>query len=216
MEIEITRTEFNEINAKYFDLLKPRVDDALKMAGLQAKDIDEILMIGGSTRIQKVKEIVREIFAPKQPDYTLNADTAVAEGAALIAHEIFFDKRDPVGDIVGKYFGIKAENEISVAIKHNQEMPCNIEKTFVNVRRTNEVQVEIYQGGKPYDEHKQKIKLGEPTKIGNITVSGLGNFGEKEGLIRVFFNIDKNGKLTVTAKNPAGQMAPAKFERNVI
>ena len=108
-------------------------------------------MIGGSSRIPIVKQIIGNMFAPLEPNYELSEDTCVAEGAALLAYEQFKNRPTKKVDIIGKCYGVYTTDGVTVILPHDSRLPAKYEKSFTNSVVADEVTVEIYQGGKPKD-----------------------------------------------------------------
>ena len=82
---QLTRTKFEEINANHFAKIVPIIDKCLADADLTKHQIHDVVMVGGSTRIPKIRELVQGYFQGKNLDHTINPDEAVARGAAIVA-----------------------------------------------------------------------------------------------------------------------------------
>ena len=206
----IDRREFEEICKDLFEKLKIPLDKALQDAKLSSKDIEEIVLVGGSTRIPKIKSFLKEKFGDKcKINDSINPDEAVAYGATLMAAKILF-KRDKkltgfnLLDINPLSLGVATYNDskdkdirnegllMSVIIKRASKIPFTNSEIYTTVEDYQKsAEIKIYEGEKKYV--KSNHLLGE-LLLENLTPKPKGKVKVKVNLF-----IDVNGILIVTA-----------------
>jgi len=202
LNIEITRGTFEEMCQKYFYKCFEIIKQALKDANLKKEQIDDIVLVGGSSRIPKIQEMIQNYFN-KTPHKTINPDEAIASGAAIIGatrnnlNDIEL-KDLKIIDITSLSLGIGLSNgEMDVIIPKNSKIPC---KKTINYRTIKDNQkkiiLKIYQGERKYS--KSNIYLGNCV-LNNIPPKPKGSI-----LINVTFSIDVNGVLKVSAIENSG------------
>ena len=206
----ITRKEFEQECQPLFDRLILPINTALSNGHLGKEDISEVILIGGSTRIPKVKEIINEFFKGKvKINDSINADEAVAYGATLQAEKILYNNDQIISnfhilDITPFSLGVcvlnqskeeeikKLGDEMSVIIKRGTPLPTFNKRNYVTVfDNQTEVNLKIYEGEKKYVKQNHLIK--------ETTIKGLSPKPKGETQISVEFKIDKNGILFVEA-----------------
>ena len=172
---------------------------AIKDAKIEAKDIDQVLLVGGTTRIPSVQNKVKEIFG-KEPSKGVNPDEAVAIGASI--QGAVLDKEAGVGDIVlldvtPLTLGIETMGGVMTKlIESNTTIPCKKTETFSTAAdNQTEVTIHVLQGERPMASQNKSI--------GKFNLTGI--LPAKRGVpqIEVTFNIDANGILNVSAKDKA-------------
>jgi L1 cell adhesion molecule like protein len=196
--IKITRPKFEDLCRDLFEKCIPPITDALKDADLNKEDINEIVMVGGSSRIPKVIEIVKAYFNGKEVNKSIHPDEAVAYGAAIqaaIANNVQDDGLEKLVllDVTPLSLGIELKGgEMDVLIKRNTTIPCKKSTTYQNVRDNQpQVRIKVFQGERKFVKDNQF--LGEfimkipPKKRGEVK-------------IEVTFEEDINGILVVSAK----------------
>ena len=206
----IKRQEFEELCQDLFEKLKIPLDQAIKDAKLTSKDITEIVLVGGSTRIPKIKIFLQEYFGNNcKINDSINPDEAVAYGATLMAAKILI-KRDKalegfnLMDITPLSLGIAVNNEsknpeiqkegllMSVIIKRSTKIPFNNSDIFQTVSdNQTEARIQIYEGEKKYVKYNHIL--------GEMLIKGLPKKPKGQVKIKVKLFIDVNGILTVTA-----------------
>ena len=194
MKIRINRDIFNECCKEYFDKLLPCVKEALRLANYKKEEIDDVVLVGGSTRINKIQNIVKEYFNIKElKTYKCHPDEAVAYGAAYQAAIIngdILNEKLLLFDIVGISLGIETKNgKMEFIIKRGCKIPIHQKKMFTTTQ--NKLIIKIYQGEKEYV--KDNIFLGDII-LDNITKPSTGKIQ-----IEVTFNVDVNSTVIVTA-----------------
>lgn len=197
----ITRQEFVDITQELFDRCLAPVARALSDANMTADNIDEVVLIGGSTRIVKIQEMLKDYFPGKMLSKRINPDEAVAMGAAIqganLAH--ILDERNPklagitLMDVIPMSLGIElANHKMSVLIQRNTTIPYSHTRVYKNNEDyQTEAVIEVFEG-------EEKIAKSNRL-LGRFTVPGLPPRLRGQVQIPVTFSIDANGVLEVTA-----------------
>jgi L1 cell adhesion molecule like protein len=167
LNITITRPKFEDLCRDLFEKCFPPIDDALKDAKLSKTDINEIVLVGGSTRIPKVVEMVKEYFDGKEVNKTINPDEAVALGAAVqaaIVNNVEDDTLEKLVllDVTPLSLGVELKGgEMDILVPRNTSIPCKKSMTYQNVRDDQpQVRVKVYQGeSKTVKRKKVKLEL---------------------------------------------------------
>jgi molecular chaperone DnaK len=194
-EYKLTRAKLEELVADLIERLKQPVDNALKDAKLQAKDIDEIVLVGGMTRMPAVVEKVKSIFG-KDPLKGVNPDEVVAIGAAIQGGVLQGDVKDVLLlDVTPLSLGIETMGGVATKlIERNTTVPTSKSETF-STASDNQPQVEIHvvQG--------EREMAADNKSLGRFILDGIAPAPRGIPQIEVTFNIDANGILHVTAKD---------------
>ena len=208
---KITRKEFEQVCQPLFDKLEIPLKTALSNKNLSKSEINEVVLIGGSTRIPKVKDFIYNFFNKRvQINSSINPDEAVAYGATLQAEKILYNKDNIISnfhilDINPFSLGIavqneskdkeiqKEGNEMSVLIKRGTALPTfNIQTYQTTADNQTEVSLQIYEGEKKYVKYNHLLK--------ETTIKGLTPKPKGKTKISVEFKIDVNGILFVKAE----------------
>ncbi len=194
-EYKLTRSKLEELVADLIDRLAAPVEKAIKDAGLKAKDIDEIVLVGGMTRMPAVVEKVKAIFG-KEPLKGVNPDEVVAIGAAIQGGVLAGDVKDVLLlDVTPLSLGIETMGGVATKlIERNTTVPTSKSETF-STAADNQPQVEIHvtQG--------ERELAADNKSLGRFTLDGIAPAPRGIPQIEVTFNIDANGILNVTAKD---------------
>lgn len=194
-EYKLTRAKLEELVADLIDRLKGPVESALKDAGMKAGDIDEIVLVGGMTRMPAVVEKVKAIFN-KEPLKGVNPDEVVAIGAAIQAGVLQGDVKDVLLlDVTPLSLGIETMGGVATKlIERNTTVPTSKSETF-STASDNQPQVEIHvvQG--------EREMAADNKSLGRFILDGIAPAPRGIPQIEVTFNIDANGILNVTAKD---------------
>lgn len=190
----ISRSKFEQmVNSLVMKTKKP-VLDALKDAKLQPWDIDEVILVGWSTRVPAVMNVVKEIFG-KEAKATVNPDEAVAAGAAIQWGIIQGDVNDILLlDVTPLSLGVEVEGRmVDVVIPRNTTIPVKKNKTYTTaVDNQPAVTIHVLQGERPM--------AADNKALGQFNLEGIPNMRRGEPQIEVTFDIDANGILSVSAK----------------
>ena len=194
-EYTLTRAKLEELVSPLLDRLASPVEKALKDAKLETKDIDEVVMVGGMTRMPAVVEKVKKIFG-KDPMQGVNPDEVVAVGAAIQAGVLQGDVKDVLLlDVTPLTLGIETMGGIRTPlIDRNTTIPTSKSEVF-STASDNQPQVEIHvlQGEREF--------AADNKSLGRFILDGIAPAPRGVPQIEVTFNLDANGILNVTAKD---------------
>ena len=195
----LTRAKFEQLASELFERHKTPCKQALKDASLSPSDIDEVILVGGSTRIPKIQEIVKELFG-KEPSKAVNPDEAVALGASI--QGAVLNKEEGVGDIVlldvtPLNIGIETLGGVmTTLISANATIPCDKEETFTTAAdNQTEVTINLLQGNRPMASQNKSI--------GRFNLTGIMPAPRGIPQVTVKVSINANGIIEVTAKDKA-------------
>ncbi len=195
--ITLSRAKFESLTDDLFKRLKQPCINAIKDAGLTAKDIDEVILVGGSTRIPKVQEIVQEIFG-REPNRGVNPDEVVAMGAAIQGGVLSGTVSDVLLlDVTPLSVGIETLGGVCTRlIERNTTIPTKKSETF-STAADNQTQVEIHilQG--------ERQMAADNKSMGRFILDGIPPAPRGMPQIEVTFDIDANGIMHVSAKDKA-------------
>ncbi|MGN6725227.1 MAG: molecular chaperone DnaK [Tepidisphaeraceae bacterium] len=196
MQETITRAKFEQIISKLVEKCRKPVLDALKDAKLEAKQIDEVVLVGGSTRVPMVQKMVKELFAGKEPNKSVNPDEVVAIGAAIQGGIAKGDVKDIlVLDATPLSLGVETMgNVMTVLIPRNTTIPTSKSEVFSTAAdNQSAVTINVLQGERPMSKDNRLL--------GTFNLEGIAPAPRGTPQIEVTFNIDVNGILNVTAKD---------------
>ena len=213
--ITITRPEFENFCKDDFDRCIPIVEKALKEAKMKKDDIDEVILVGGSTRIPKIQDLIKNFFEDETKICKeLHADEAVSLGAAIIGaiainfEEIALDRLTLI-DVTPLSLGLRLNNgEMAVIIEKNSPIPCEKKETFGTVKDNQKnVRVKIYQGEYKYADKNHFV--------GEILITDLPPLPKGKVQVTVIYRINLDGILNVTVKeNVGGKISNKDFNMN--
>lgn len=199
LQMTLSRSEFERLVDNLVERCRKPVMDALKDADLNPSEIDEVVLVGGSTRIPKVQELVRKIFN-KEPHKGVNPDEVVAVGAAIqgaiIAGQGEY-KDILLLDVTPLSLGIETEGAVMTKlIERNTTIPFEKKETFSTAAdNQTAVTVRVFQG--------ERAMAADNRLLGEFNLDGIPPAPRGVPQIEVIFDIDKNGILSVSAKDKA-------------
>ncbi len=209
LQMAITRAKFEELVDALIERCRKPVLQALEDAKLKPSQIDEVVLVGGSTRVPKVREIVKAIFG-KEPHQGVNPDEVVAIGAAIQGSVLAGDRKDVLLlDVTPLTLGIETEGRVMTAlIERNTTIPAERKNTFSTAAdNQTAVTVRVFQGER---------KMAEQNRLlGEFNLEGLPPAPRGVPQIEVKFDIDQNGILHVSARDQgSGKEASVRIEQS--
>ncbi len=198
LQITLTRSQFEQLTGKLTERCRKPVMEALEGAKLSAGEIDEIVLVGGSTRIPAVQQLCKDIFG-KEPNKSINPDEVVAMGAAIQGAIIGqdWDQDIVLLDVTPLTLGVETKGGVATPlIEANTTIPTSKSEIFSTATNNQtEVTIHVLQGNRP-------MAMDNRT-LGRFNLTGIPPAPMGIPQIEVTFDIDRNGIISVAAKDKA-------------
>jgi len=196
----ISRARFEEINATTFKNTLTPVDKVLKDAKVAKDKVDDIVLVGGSTRIPKIQSLVSEFFGGRTLNKSINPDEAVAYGAAVQAAVLTGQTSDKTADLLlldvaPLSLGVAMQGDVfGVVVPRNTPIPSNKSRTFTTVEdNQTTVTFPVYEG--------ERVTCKENRLLGEFELSGITPQPRGQAELVCTFEVDANGLLKVSAQD---------------
>ena len=197
LQQKLTRSEFEKLSADLLERTKAPFRQAIKDAGIELSQIDHVVMVGGSTRMPSVQEVVKELSG-KEPHKGVNPDEVVAAGAAIQAGVLKGDVKDVLLlDVTPLTLGIETKGGVMTKmIERNTTIPTRKSETFTTAENNQpEVEIHVLQG--------ERAMAVDNKSLGKFRLTGIAPAPMGVPQIEVTFDIDANGIVNVNAKDRA-------------
>ena len=192
----ITRAQFEQMTKDLLERLKKPFENVIKDAGVKISDIDHVVLVGGSTRMPAVSDVVKELTGGKEPNKGVNPDEVVAVGAALQAGVLKGERKDVLLiDVTPLSLGIETKGGLfTKLIERNTAIPTKRTEVFSTAEDNQpSVDIQVFQG------EREIAKANKA--LGNFELTGIAPAPRGVPQIEVTFDIDANGIVHVSAKD---------------